>query len=204
MAHGMRTWIDDDWLGAVERLGEDVVVTEFFCVVVPVWPRRSVYVQRSPDGDRRIDLRLHPTSVATGYLRTSTWMAALILGLPGLLARDRWAWLLPVGLGLAALAAVLTFGVGRLSPAERARRTLLRKVVGVGAPPEMLPPKAVAATRLWLEGRWQAAHPEPWLDAIAAGVGDELLVALAEYHGRSDLAAEARAALDARDARTFN
>ena len=197
-------WIADEWVGAVERLDGDVVVTEFLHVVLPVWPRRSAYWQRTPDGERMIELRLHPTSVAAGYLRTTTWMAALILALPGLLARDRWAWLLPVGLGLAALAALLTFGVGRLSAEERVRRTLLRKVTGVGAPPEMLPPKAVAATRLWLEGRWQAAHPTPWRDAIAAGIGDELLVALAEYHGRRDLAAEARAALDARDAATFN
>jgi len=204
MAYGWRTWIDDDWVGAVERLGQDVVVTEFFCVVVPVWPRRSVYVQRSSEGEQRIELRLHRTSVAAGYLRTSTWMAALILTLPGLLARDRWAWLLPIGLGLAALASLLTFRFGRLSRAERERRTLLRDVVGVGAPPEMLPPHVAKAIRQALEGRWREDHLEPWTEAIAAGVGDEILYALAEYHGRRDLATVVRDAIDARDAATFN
>jgi hypothetical protein len=72
------------------------------------------------------------------------------------------------------------------------RRRLLRRVVGVGAPPELLPPPRIEATRLALEGHWRSDHDESWFEAIAHGRASEVLAALAEYSGRPDLAREVR------------
>ena len=45
---------------------------------------------------------------------------------------------MPIVAALAGIAAVLTFVVGRLPPEERERRELLRRVTGIGAPPELM------------------------------------------------------------------
>lgn len=195
----MQGWIGTDSFGKVERLGEESVQTEFFCVVLPLWPLRSYYEHHTSDGTSTTEIRLHPTSVALGYLRVATWMAALILGLPALDDRERWGHLLVPAIVLTVMATLLTFAVGRLSGAERRRRELLRRVVGTGAPPELLPPSTRDTIRDSLVARWYDEHDLKWADAIAASTRSELLVALAEYHLRPVLAAHARACLDADD-----
>ena len=196
MANGMRAWIDHDDAGVVERLDDEQIVTRFFCVVVPVWPERSFYVH----GEHATEIRPHATSIAAGLLRTSSWLAAFILALPVVILPARWLWLAPIACTLTAIAAACTFLLGRLSDDERARRRMLRRVVGVGAPPEVLPPPLLEATRAALESRWQEAHVASWFEAIARGDASELLAALADYNGRPDLAREVRDRL----AETFN
>lgn len=195
----MQGWIGTDSFGKVERLGKESVQTEFFCVVLPLWPLRSYYEHHTSDGTSTTEIRLHPTSVALGYLRVVTWMAALMLGVAALADYPRWGGLLAPALGLTAVASVLTFALGRLSSGERKRRELLRRVVGTGAPPELLPSSTRDTIRDSLEARWYADHHVKWADAIAASQGSELLVALAEYHLRPVLAEHARACLDADD-----
>ncbi len=192
-------WIRTQAFGEVDRVDDDVVRTEFYCVILPIWPQRSYYVHRQGDALVVSEIALHPASVALGYLRITTWMAAWMTSLAVVLAWPTWGQLWPVASGLCALAATLQFVAGRLGADEQERRRLLRRVVGVGAPPEMLPRQVVEATRLGLEGSWRDDHDEPWLVAARRGERSELLAALAEYHGRRDLAAAIRDRLHARD-----
>jgi hypothetical protein len=185
-------WLRTRTFGEVEQLDDDAIVTEFACVILPIWPQRSFYVHRH-DGERvASEIALHPRSVALGYLRITTWMAAWIFSLAVALAWSQWGWLWPVSTGLSALAAALQFAAGRLSEDERERRRLLRRVIGLGAPPELLPRAHVDATRAALEERWRDEHVESWFEAIALGRATELLAAIADYSGRPDLAAEVR------------
>jgi hypothetical protein len=178
--------------GEVDRVDDERIVTDFFCVIVPVWPHRSYYVHQRGDQVFAEHIPLHAPSVALGFARVTTWMAAWMCSLAVALAWARWGWLWPVSTGLCALAAALQFAVGRLGADEQERRRLLRRVVGIGAPPEILPRPLVEATRAALEGRWHDDHHGSWLDAIARGDASELLAAIADYHGREDLAAEVR------------
>jgi hypothetical protein len=184
----MTGWMQPRWGGHVERLDDEEIVTEFACVIVPVWPKRSVYVQ----GSQHTEIRPHARSIAAGLLRTSTWLAAWTLAVPAMLAPERWGWLAPIAIALVAIAAAVTFRFGNLDEDERERRRLLRRVVGLGAPPELLAPGLVEATRLALEGHWRERHDESWFEAIAHGRASELLAALADYSGRPDLAREVR------------
>jgi len=188
----MPSWIGWDDAGAVERLGPEAIVTSFWRVVTPVRAGKSFYRFRTPQGEEvRFEIPRHRSSVVLGYLRTPLWLTALVLASPALLAGERWA-LLPLGLALAAVAAVLTFVVGRLSPGERERRELLRRVVGLGAPPELLPPAMREEMREGLADAWLHEHHIGWRDAILAGIASEALVALAEYYQAPQLLIRAR------------
>lgn len=188
----MLYWIGYDDAGAVEACGDESVVTRFWCVVVPVRPIGSYYLSRDEDGKRvATPIALHRRSVIAGYLRTSVALAATIVSAPIAVAPGRWLYLWPLALALIALAAWLFLGYGRLDEAERERRALLRRVVGLGAPPELLPEASRAQIRDALADRWSEDH-RPWADAIMAGTADEMLVAIAEYHALPALAEHAR------------
>lgn len=176
-------WIGYGPAGTVEECDGERIETEFWCAVIPLRPVASYYLARDAEGEPcTIPLVLHRRSVIAGYLRTSVAMAALVVSSPVVLAPDRWFGLWPLALALTAMAAWLILGYGRLDTDERARRALLRRVVGVGAPPELLPEASRDTIRAALVARWEP-RATPWLDAIKAGMSDELLVALAEYHG---------------------
>lgn len=186
------SWIRWDDAGAVEQLGSEAVVTSFWWVVMPVRAGKSFYRFRTREGeDGRFEIPRHRQSVLLGYLRTPLWLAAIILAAPALLAFEHWA-LLPIGLALAAAAAVLTFVTGRLSPDERARRELLRRVAGLGAPPELLPPVVLDQIREGLAAAWFHENHSDWRDAIRRGAASEVLVALADYYRMPRLVTRAR------------
>lgn len=188
----MLYWIGNDDAGVIDRCDDEAIVTEFWCVVIPVRPLRSFYRSRDDDGEpTATPIALHRRSVIAGYLRTPLSLAALIVAAPVLAMPDRWLWLWPVALALSVLAAWFVFGYGRLDRAERERRALLRRVVGVGAPPELLAPGTRVLIRDALAERW-ASDGQSWPDAIMAGTADEALVALADYHARPALAERAR------------
>nr|HEX4313885.1 hypothetical protein [Kofleriaceae bacterium] len=193
-------WLPTRELGVIERVDDESIATEFATAVLPLWPRASHYRTRARDGTPRVIplAPLHRTSVVAGYLRRPVWLAAIVLGAPSLADPPRWGELFAVALPLAALAAILTFVIGRLPDAERARRRLLRRVVGVGAPPELLSATFAAQVRAALDDAWRDVSPRPWQQAITDGVANELLVALADYHGRHALAERARGNLEAR------
>lgn len=189
------SWIGPDDYGVVERVEGEAIATRFFDVVIPVWPMYSVYLTKTADGaERRIRIALQLRSVVLGYLRTPLWLTALILAAPALMVPARWLWLLGPALGVAVAAALLTFVAGRLGEDEQLRRALLRRVVGFGAPPELLPDELRAEVRANLELMWNTLGTRlGWMDAIEQGMANELLVALAEYEQDPALIARARA-----------
>jgi hypothetical protein len=192
------SWIGWDTAGTVERLDDEAIETRFFCVLIPVRPGKSYYRFRTRSGDEAaIEIPRHRRSVLAGLSRTPLWLGALILTLPAVVMPARWLHLLPIGLGLAVLAAAVTFGLGRLGADERERRRLLQRVTGLGAPPELLPDGRREATAEDLADAWFDRHGEDWRDAIERGVASEQLVALAEYYLEPDLAAFARESLHA-------
>lgn len=189
------SWIGPDDYGVVERLENEAIATCFYDAVIPVWPKYSVYVTHTPDGEeRRIKIPLQARSVVLGYLRTPLWLASLIITLPGLVVPWRWGALIIPGLVLALVACVLTFFVGKLTDQERDRRSLLRRVVGFGAPPELLTESLRVEVTSNLELMWKTKSPHiDWIDAIEHGEASEILVALAEYHQEPELIEQAHA-----------
>ena len=197
----MTSWLECEDYGTVDRLDSEAIVTEFFTMVFPIWPSRTVYVYKSNVGDEcRVQIPLDRRSVALGYARFSTWMTAVIFAAPALFDYARWGHLLPIAVGLVGIAVVLTFVLGRLDPAEADRRALLRRVAGIGAPPEILPFPFRVDMCEQLADRWYTENRLGWREAIDDGMGHELLVALAEYHcepllvtvARKNLAADLR------------
>ncbi|MDB4960324.1 MAG: hypothetical protein JWP01_323 [Myxococcales bacterium] len=182
-------WFSTDDFGLIDRLETESVVTSFYKVVIPIWPEHSAYVIRASDGsERRIPIRLQPRSVILGYLRVPTWLGALILALPSIMLPHQWGALIVPALLLAILASVLTFFAGRLTAAEQLRRQLLRRVVGFGAPPELLTEGMRLEMCSNLELMWNTRSPNiRWIDAIEQGEPSELLIALAEYHQDPEL-----------------
>lgn len=185
-------------LGEVERLGNESVHTAFVRVILPIWPRGSYYQIGDGADVRGFELRPHRVSIALGLARSWLWMLATILA-SGTLFAAPWRGLWPVTSGVIALAAVATWVLGRLSPDEVARRAILQRTIGHGAPPELLPDAAVARVRDALDAAWARYHELPWREAIARGVASDWLVALAEYHREPRLAATARASLERAD-----
>jgi hypothetical protein len=190
----MQGWIGWDDAGHVDRLGNESVATEFFHAVIPVWPSRtSIYKLVTPAGEEtELQIPRDRRSVLLGLLRTPSWIAAMIVGLPPLFDYARWAYLLPFGLAIAAIAAWLTFVAGRLHHHERARRELLKRVSGMGVPPELLPEAMRTDLCEEIADRWFREFQTDWRDAIYAGVASEILVALAEYHRAPQLLIRAR------------
>lgn len=188
------TWFDTDDFGVVDRIDSESIVTAFYTVILPVWPEHSAYVSRDDDGvQRRIAIPLQRRSVILGYLRAPTWLAALILGLPSFLVPGLH-WLAVPALLLAIAAGLLQFVAGRIDDHERFRRELLRRVVGLGAPPELLPEDLRDELRAHLVNQWNARSPyRKWADAINHGEAHELLVAIADYHQDRFLVNRARA-----------
>jgi len=186
-------WIGWDDAGTVERIGDEAIQTAFFCVVIPIRAGKSFYRFRTSEGsEAAIEIVRHRGSVLAGFLRTPLWLAATIIGAPCVFAYERWGHLVPIAVGLAVLAAAVTLGIGRLDGEERARRELLKRVVGVGVPPELLSEPMREDTRERLADAWFRDHHIDWRDAIATGIAGEELVALAEYYQAPGLVDRAR------------
>jgi hypothetical protein len=179
--------------GGVDRLGRELIVTEFFHVLfVPLWPRaHSVYLFHDADGtERYFEIPQDRRSVALGFTRKPVWLAAIILGSGGLAKDD--IRLLSIAFALAIVGAVLTFALGVLEPGERARRELLKRTTGLGAPPELMPAGMREHARDQLAHAWWREHETDWRSAILAGVADEKLVVIAEYDRAPQLLIRAR------------
>jgi hypothetical protein len=176
-------WIGWDEAGTVERVGDEAIETCFFWVVIPVRAGKTFYRFRTAEGDDAVvEIARHRGSVLAGYLRTPLWLAAGIVAAPCVFAYEAWGHLAPLAVALAALAFAATVGIGRLDRSERARRELLRRVVGIGVPPELLSEAMREETCDALADTWFGEHHVDWRDAITSGRGSEQLVALAEYH----------------------
>jgi hypothetical protein len=185
-------WIGWDDAGTIDRVGPEAIVTSFWCVVVPVRAGNSFYRFRTRDGaEARLEIPRQRRSVVLGYVRTPLWFTTTMLAAPAVFAGVALS-LLPIVVALAAVAAVLTFVVGRLPTGERERRELLRRVSGIGAPPELMPAAMLDEMREDLAGAWYRAEHSDWRDAILDGAASEVLVALADYYQVPRLLARAR------------
>lgn len=179
--------------GVIDRIESEGIATEFFFFVLPVWPRKSYYIYLNRDGDVcQFVVPRNRRSVMLGYLRTPLWMSVAILGLPGIIHFERWKHVLAIAVALAVIATVLTFVAGKLQPGERERRALLKRVSGLGAPPELMPESMLEGLRDDIAEEWFHQHQTDWRDSIYRGVASETLVALAEYHRAPQLLIRAR------------
>ncbi len=182
------SWLRTEDYGRIDRLEHESVVTSFYRVILPIWPEHSAYVIRAADGsEQRIKIPLHRQSVLLGYARWLSWTLVLLFAAPAIWAHDRYLWMSPIAGACLIGALMVTFVAGRLGEAEVLRRSLLRRVVGFGAPPELLTEVFRAEVLSNLELMWATKSDTVWADAIAAGEASELLVALAEYHQEPDL-----------------
>jgi len=184
------------FLGTVESLGSESIQTKFFILGVPLFPISSHYVVKETyRGINGFDIPLHGKSVGLAYLRTVSWLVALLCGLFYYLDDSRrWGGhgadnLLHWTIGAAVVAVGSTFFLGKLSKTEKLRRTMLKLLTGTGAPPELLPAHVHDSIQETLVKEWRKDKGDaPWDREIENGQGDALLFALAEYHGRPDLA----------------
>jgi hypothetical protein len=185
------------FLGTVDSLGSESVQTKFFVLGVPLVPLSSHYVvKESYRGITGFDIPLHGKSVGLAYLRTVTWVVALLCGVFYWLDDKRkygygdgGSHLLAWAIGATIVAVVSTFFLGRLSKAEKLRRQMLQVLTGTGAPPRWLPVQVRESIKdKLLEVSRKERNDRPWDREIENGQGDPLLFALAEYHGRPDLA----------------
>jgi hypothetical protein len=198
------------FLGTVESLGTESIQTKFFIVGVPLVPLSSHYVVKETyRGINGFDIPLNGKSVGLAYLRTISWLVALLCGLFYYLDDSRRyggsdsSHLLGWTIGASIVAIVSTFVLGRLSKAEKLRRTMLRLLTGTGAPPELLPVHVRDSIKETLIAEWRKDSGDaPWDREIENGKGEPLLFALAEYHGRPDLARTAFANIGSKPAPT--
>jgi hypothetical protein len=186
------------FLGRVEALDNESVQTKFFVLGIPLIPLTSYYATaETVNGVQGFEIHVHGTSVLAGYLRMGTLIVAVICGIFGWIEHSSYDP--QYGLfGVAALATVAwalsMFLVGRLSDAERTRRTRLRQATGLGAPPELLPVDVRDEIERKLELRWQhLGEGQDWKARLRSGSArsSELptLFALAEYAADAELAA---------------
>jgi hypothetical protein len=186
------------FLGRVEALGGESIQTKFFVLGVPLVPLASYYAtEERLNGVSGIEIPVHGTSVAAGYLRLLSGVAAALCGI--------FAWLRHRSYnpqyGMMTLAAVsfvvwvlAVFVLGRLSARERVRRQILRAVTGLGAPPELLPAHMRAMVGDRITAAWaEAGAGADWRKRLRENVASDdelrLLYVLAEYSGDRELVA---------------
>ncbi|MEJ7599286.1 MAG: hypothetical protein WKG01_15375 [Kofleriaceae bacterium] len=185
-----------DRCGTIDRLGiGESIETRFFRVIIPVWHGPTIYITRDGDEERHIEIPRQTRSVVLGYLRSPLWLCSILFVVASAIDPILWGRWLEPGLALAAVAAVLTFVVGKLRGPELERRLLLRRVTGLGAPPELLPRHVQVEICDRLVDTWRTESRRPWAQAIVDGVPSELLVALADYHDQPALLLQARSNL---------
>jgi hypothetical protein len=181
------------FMGTVDSLGTESIQTKFFVLGVPLFPISSHYVVKETfRGINGFDIPLSGKSVGLAYLRTASWLVALLCGVFYYI-QDSYermnSDLLGWTIGAGAVAIVSTFVLGKLSKTEKLRRSVLKLVAGFGAPPELMPAHVRDEVKDKLLAFWRANNEDrPWDREIENGKGDPLLFALAEYHGRPDLA----------------
>jgi hypothetical protein len=178
------------FLGSVEQLENESVQTQFFILGAPLFPMQSYYVTAEVfSGVQGFPIPLHIQSVVFGYCRIYLWLSGSVLAVVAYFTSTMSNAV--IAAGLLAAAVVSTFVLGGLSASEHRRRTLLKEVTGVGAPPVWLPAELQAGTMQRAEAAWaERGEPMSWEDAIRAGRDDALLLVLAEYSYQPDLASQ--------------
>ena len=129
--------------GTVDRVGEQSVQTKFFMIGVPLIPMESYYVLREEVGGvNGFSIPLNSKSVLLAYARWGSFIAAVIAGVMAMATSSyhrEAADFLPA-IVFASAWLYFTFFTASPSRRERARRSVLRSVTGLAAPPALLPP----------------------------------------------------------------
>ncbi len=184
------------FLGRVEPLGHESIQTKFFILGVPIAPLESYYAtSEQTNGVSGFPIPLHGMSVIAGYLRIGLFLVALLCGIFGYIEYSRW----DPEYGLFGVAVVSTAAwlasmiwLGKLSPDEKLRRSLLQMIAGVGAPPDWLPIDVRAKIRASLIKRWNELYPGTnWQTALKLGTATDallLIFTIAEYESETKLA----------------
>lgn len=178
------------FLGKVDSIGSESVQTKFFILGMPLFPISSHYVlEEQVSGIKGFEIPTHGKSVLFGYVRMYAWIGAVLCGVFAYVERRHpgglWAWCAILGV----TAIVTTFALGGLSKQEKLRRTLLRLVTGIGAPPELLPVGTRTEIAEKLSKTWDEENEgKPWRAAVEGGSADPTLYAIAAYHDEPQLA----------------
>lgn len=189
--------IGTQFVGEIDNLGTESIQTKFFLLGLPLLPLESYYCLNS--GFRSVqgfEIPMNRKSVLIAYL--FWWLSVLPMVTGGMfffISKETQY------LGLLVLSIVIWFivhSLAKLSQPERRRRTILKNIAGIGAPPEFLPRDLIRETLLKLEDQWQTKTSNPaqqnWRDAASSIHKLELdslllLFCLASYAKEADLAA---------------
>lgn len=179
------------YFGRVEPIDRECVETKFLVIGLPLFPMESVYLLDEGSRQGIVLPQIHGTSVLAGYLRLFLGMAAVGLGIWGFVEGDAGPWVL-AGLCVAAWIPAMLF-LGKLSEKERAQRTVLKLLCGVGAPPELLPGDVQDESVRILERVYAKIReedgldvPARWRDLLGGAIPTDLRLvvwALARYSG---------------------
>ncbi len=150
--------------GKVDSINQESIQTKFFMLGLPLIPLESFYCLRmTPKGIQGFPIKLNLKSVLMAYLRWWGGIASFMLLLFGFVSEDYY--LLPLGFLVGAIA-VSTIWLGRLSKKEKNRRQVLVNIVGMGIPPNLLPPDTVSKINANLENAWgkstYSSYQENW------------------------------------------
>ena len=150
--------------GEVDKINQESIQTKFFLLGLPLFPLESYYCLRmTQQGVQGFPIKLNFKSVIMAYLRW--WFGiASIVGIILAFASSDYFIILPSIAGLAI--AISTIWTGRLSKREKYRRQVLINVIGMGAPPNLLPESTVLEVSTKLENAWKqsafGAYQENW------------------------------------------
>ena len=180
------------FLGKVESLEHESIQTKFFVLGVPLIPMESFYVvAEDVQGVRGQQLKdVHGGSALAGYVRTALPVIALVSGIFAYVDRNAGsAWVLCIACTIGFVASLML--LGRLDETERQKRECLLRLMGTGAPPELLTSAARDDQLERLEAIYALLDDTPWREHVEEA--DEaptdllkLLYALARYEGHPD------------------
>ena len=141
------------FFGEIDSLGPESIQTKFFLLGLPLIPLESYYcLEQTSNGIKGFPIPLSSKSILLTYLRWWVVALSIVVGIiQAFIIGDRsWAILIVLGI----LIGWLSMKLGRLHPDEKRRRMVFRTIVGLGAPPELLPDNVSQNIRIGLEKQW--------------------------------------------------
>ncbi|MEQ9323416.1 MAG: zinc ribbon domain-containing protein [Polyangiaceae bacterium] len=180
------------FLGKVEALEHESIQTKFFVLGLPLIPMESFYVvAEDVQGVQGQALKdVHGGSALAGYVRIALPTIAFVSGIFAYVDRDAGsAWLVCAACTIGFVASMML--LGRLDDTERAKRECLLRLMGTGAPPELLEARARNAQLERLEAIYAILDDRPWREHVedpAEAPADllKLLYAIARYDGHPE------------------
>lgn len=192
--------IGTEFAGKVDAVGPESIQTKFLVVGGPIVPLKSFYVlQETGRGVNGFPIPLHAKSVLFGYLRNWLFIPAFVFLVLGFAIRDELAWMIVPGFVLTAAWLVCWLALGKPSASDRKKRETLGRLVGLRAPPSMVPMDVAQKIVAALRARLTEAGLTAEVGALAGTAHGPMLSvawAYAWYSGRNDVADELWSVLD--------